>query len=921
MQLETYKEGIKLYNSQNTSKKQLKENFVIRLTEFNKLWREISKSDMQNPEQHFIVQGVRGSGKTTLLSRIALEVEDDESLASWLIPIVFKEEEYGITSLFTLWERVCEELDESHKNLFTGLLDQVESLEEIDPKQAFNILNSYLCKTEKKIILFIDNLVELFEHFNQKEQDTLREVLITNNNIRLIGGSSISLEAFYDYKAPFYQFFKVITLKGLKKKETTALLQKLSEHNGEEDQQKLNNLLNNEPEKIESIRRLTGGIPRTLVILFNILMDGPKGKTFNLLEETIDQTTPLYKHRMDDLSKQQKPIVNAIALNWDAISTKEIAEKTRLNSKQVSAQLNQLEQQWIIEKIPTNTKNNLYALKERFFNIWYLMRYGRRQDRKKVIWLTRFFEIWCSGDELKHRSKQFIQQLNHDSHPQASLMFANALICSDSLDSEIKQSIFTNMNNFLEQSGNGKLNKELLSISNTKNKLEYDLSELFKLWSIKKNMLGIDLKQKLISLLQESNQDETLALVLSFEDDAASFLQAESLLKPLKTESSQLILAHAYFQKDRYDESEAILTKKVYVNSYPVELLLADIYRMKGDYSSAIKHYLNASDLGAKNQFTALAECYFAIENYELAERYAKLSLEQEEDLFTYEIMIKALLKQRKIEKALSLSLIAINLFPKESFFYNLVSLLYSINEDHENELKYAEIAVKYDTDSSFSYTVLASHYLIKAPAKAIPFLTKLIELEETQYLHQLIEVYIELNDINKVPALLEQAEAAQHLEVYNTAAWQCFENVNFKPQALEFATKALELQPNYESEHTYIAIALWNNKLEQATEQMNLFLAEYSNKLDDSNSDDANNLDTDFIELFTLFLAKGQTHLVDNWLKEFKLTERFKPLYYALMTLMQDKYPNEVLRMGAELKETVNEVLAKIAALAEKYK
>jgi Cdc6-like AAA superfamily ATPase len=181
MQLETYKEGIKLYNSQNTSKKQLKENFVIRLTEFNKLWRAISKSDMHNPEQHFIVQGVRGSGKTTLLSRIALEIEDDESLSSWLIPIVFKEEEYGITSLFTLWERVCEELDESHQNLFSGLLDQVESLEETDPKQAFNILNSYLCKTEKKIILFIDNLVELFEHFNQKEQDILREVLITNN--------------------------------------------------------------------------------------------------------------------------------------------------------------------------------------------------------------------------------------------------------------------------------------------------------------------------------------------------------------------------------------------------------------------------------------------------------------------------------------------------------------------------------------------------------------------------------------------------------------------------------------------------------------------------------------------------------------------------------------------------------------------
>ena len=48
----------------------------------------------------------------------------------------------------------------------------------------------------------------------------------------------------------------------------------------------------------------------------------------------------------------------------------------------------------VISKISTNTKNNLYILKERFFNIWYLMRYGRKNDENRVLWLTRFFEAW-----------------------------------------------------------------------------------------------------------------------------------------------------------------------------------------------------------------------------------------------------------------------------------------------------------------------------------------------------------------------------------------------------------------------------------------------------------------------------------------------------------------------------------------------
>jgi hypothetical protein len=47
-----------------------------------------------------------------------------------------------------------------------------------------------------------------------------------------------------------------------------------------------------------------------------------------------------------------------------------------------------------VSKIQTGTKNNIYILKERFFNIWYLMRYGRKNDKKRVLWLTRFLEAW-----------------------------------------------------------------------------------------------------------------------------------------------------------------------------------------------------------------------------------------------------------------------------------------------------------------------------------------------------------------------------------------------------------------------------------------------------------------------------------------------------------------------------------------------
>ena len=76
-------------------------------------------------------------------------------------------------------------------------------------------------------------------------------------------------------------------------------------------------------------------MPRTVALLFEIFIDDESGNSFKNLEMLLDRVTPLYKHRMDDLPTKQQEIVNIVALNWDAIGTKEIAEKIRGESKVV----------------------------------------------------------------------------------------------------------------------------------------------------------------------------------------------------------------------------------------------------------------------------------------------------------------------------------------------------------------------------------------------------------------------------------------------------------------------------------------------------------------------------------------------------------------------------------------------------------
>ena len=852
--LREYKEGIKLYNSQNTSKAQLKENFVIRLREYKKIYKAIVDAKMEHPEQAYIIQGVRGAGKTTLLARLALAVEEHEELSNWLIPLLFKEEEFGITSLFTFLERIAEELEETNPQQFEGLIDKFEDMAEANPKKAINLLDSYLNKAKKKVILFIDNLVELFEYFSKDDEVIFREILTTNSNIRLIGGSAISLEAFYDNKAPFYQFFKIVTLKGLKKKDTEALLKKLAEHGGPEEEQKLARILTTEAGKVEAIRRLTGGIPRTLVILFNILMEGPKGSTFQILEETVDQTTPLYKHRMEDLTKQQRPIVNAIALNWDAMSVKEIAEKTRIESKTVSAQLRQLERQWIIEKIPTSTKNHLYALSERFFNIWYLMRYGRRRDRKKVIWLTRFFELWCSGDELKTRSQHFMSQLTDGAHPQAALTFANALMCSDFLDYEDKQAVFMKTLNYLQNRGLEPLSRELVKIEKPDDENQRQLESLLTRYFSCEDGIQNELKKKLKTLLTiDANQLAAQKWII------------DCLIKGPKVDSW----------------TQNVVSEAIQLGIKEIRFVLYIQLMASNKFSEAIQVCEEAVNAKEECALINLASCQTFIGEY----TKAKSTLNQ-------------LIEQEGLSPEALTGLAWIDIKKKET----------DHAVDHLNK------ALELESDFTEANELLAKIFMAREDySGARVYLMKLAELGYSEFMSEIGYSYIKQNSLQGLENWIDSIDDEISATLLNDLAWDCFEETRFQKKALNFAQRAVDSDRTLDSLHTLTCIILWTEELPDATQHMETLLSDFQNELEENESD--------LLQLFQLFLAKGQTNLVEKWLIEYNLVERFKPLHYACMSLMGESKANELKRMGSELKETVDEILQKIEELAEKYK
>jgi len=280
-----------LYNPDRKSKNDLIAEFVVRTDIYEEIMNDLERSKMTSSEQHYILVGQRGTGKTTLLNRIKYGIEDSGKLKNVVIPILFSEEQYNISELVNLWETVAQQLEDNYG--FEGICAEIEAnISKSDfEERSYEILARHLKKAKKKIVLLIDNIGDILKRLEKVEIHRLREILQTESEIRIIAGSPFYLDTLLDYHQPFFEFFKVIRLDGLNKKETQELLMKLAEINGEEE--KIQKIITETPERVETLRTLTGGVPRTIALMFIIFIEFNNEDTVKDLEKILDAVTPL----------------------------------------------------------------------------------------------------------------------------------------------------------------------------------------------------------------------------------------------------------------------------------------------------------------------------------------------------------------------------------------------------------------------------------------------------------------------------------------------------------------------------------------------------------------------------------------------------------------------------------------------------
>ena len=454
------------YNPHLLSAEELSAIFVARKKELKDILRIIQQTKPNEVPQHLLITGQRGMGKSTLLSRVALAIEEDKVLSKNWLALRFPEEQYTVATLTQFWTNVLDSLADSlpedskqQREIDTFL----ESLKETsNDNKVLDFLQQWGTKHQKRLLLLIDStdlLLSNLSHSGKKKKADagasqlwrLRKTLQNSPCFFWLGCSYQPVDADGLYHDTFLDFFYNIELRPLVLKEVKDCMRELANVfgigrnlTGEKAVAEIEMIFKKYPSRLKTMHRLSGGNLRTTVMLYELISAGGENEVQADLKRLLDNISPLYKARMENLAEQPRKILAHLFEYWAPISLAKLSTVSGLEKSSISPQLLRLELEGLIEKTALpNTSRKGYQVSERFFNIWYLMRNAPRRLRLRFNYLIAFMRLWFDSEELISMARQQNRriccgELSSLDDYEYSLVLAETLSEQDSIRCELE---------------------------------------------------------------------------------------------------------------------------------------------------------------------------------------------------------------------------------------------------------------------------------------------------------------------------------------------------------------------------------------------------------------------------------------------------------------------------------------------------
>ena len=676
------------YQSANTNFEEIKQNFVVRIKEFELIRSDLFDDDMIESVQHFLILGRRGSGKSTLLKRIECEVSENEILNEKYISVNFAEEQASIHRLFDLLEEIIKALKcNGFDNLpDTDLMDIPDDYSEYSRK-LFQLIQNALHSRSKKLLLLIDNIDKIFLGIKEDAQ-LLREILLNFDDIKIIGGSTRMSEHFWQYDLPFYQFFRILRLEALSSDEIKNLLNNWSQRLQIKE---LEDFVKTKPGQLEAIRILTDGLPRTLQFFVDLLINRPQQNGYAYIQKIMDMVTPLYQERLNNLLPIEQKIVLKLAFIWEAASIRDLVKPTKIESKLLSANLKKLSDNKIVDTIATDKKNHLYRLSERFFNMWLIVTQGNPIEKRRARWLTIFIENFYDKKEIKQIVQKHLEDIKSGNLKEDHLTLLTKALAQSKYTSFEERDLLISQNLSIPT-----LNETLKStLPSTSSEITEKIQILLEGKKYKEAI------EEVISIPNEIDGKKDFLFGVIYQNEG-NFKKSEKYYKDAiekGNERSVFNLGHLYRSEEKFELAEEYYLKAIEKGEEKALFSLALLYDIQEKFELAEEYYLKAIEKGEEKALFSLALLYDIQEKFELAEEYYIKAIEKGEEkaLFSLALIYNI---QEKFELAENYCLKAIEKGNIDALYF--LALLYHNQEKFELAEKYYLLAIEKGVEKAY---------------------------------------------------------------------------------------------------------------------------------------------------------------------------------------------------------------------------
>jgi tetratricopeptide (TPR) repeat protein len=392
------------YNPERMTETEVKETFVANQWLVDEILSILKQQPKGAGVQHALIIAPRGMGKTTVLLMLRFSVLESELAQSWQ-PVLFPEESYSVYDLADFWlsglgHLAADTNDEDLRGKVSELQRTHKDGEELE-QAALATIKDWRSENQKQLLMLVDSFEDILNQIgDEREHARLRNVLMNDGTMMLVGGATTFFKEARDYKQPLYNLFKRYDLQTLNSDQIHELLRRRAKLDGAED---FEEVLRRNASRIRVLEYFTGGNPRLVMMLYRVITRSEVSEVKRGIEKLLDEVTPYYKAKIESLPPQQRKLLDHIASissrTREGLTPTEIAAATRLTPNQVSSQLKRLSDLGYVRAANIRGRSSYYTLSEPLYAIWHQMRFGR-EARERMNWLVAFLKGWYDAEEI-----------------------------------------------------------------------------------------------------------------------------------------------------------------------------------------------------------------------------------------------------------------------------------------------------------------------------------------------------------------------------------------------------------------------------------------------------------------------------------------------------------------------------------------